>query len=128
MIYMKFKKILLTAVFTSASFLAATSHAGVVGSDTVLTQIQGEYSKQQLVSMVSNEDVLAKLETLGVDAQTAQTKISQMTNSELLAFNQQLNDAPAGGIVGTAITVFIVLAVLDLLGVTDLFTFIDPIN
>ena len=128
MIYMKFKKILLTAVFTSASFLAATSHAGVVGSDTVLTQIQGEYSKQQLVSMVSNEDVLAKLEALGVDAQTAQTKISQMTNSELLAFNQQLNDAPAGGIVGTAITVFIVLAVLDLLGVTDLFTFIDPIN
>ncbi|MDU0112985.1 PA2779 family protein [Psychrosphaera aquimarina] len=125
---MKFKKILLTAVFTSASFLAATSHAGVVGSDTVLTQIQGEYSKQQLVSMVSNEDVLAKLEALGVDAQTAQTKISQMTNSELLAFNQQLNDAPAGGIVGTAITVFIVLAVLDLLGVTDLFTFIDPIN
>ncbi|MFT6528880.1 MAG: flagellar motor component MotA [Psychrosphaera sp.] len=128
MIYMKFKKILLTAVFTSASFLAATSNAGVVGSDTVLTQIQGEYSKQQLVSMVSNEDVLAKLEALGVDAQTAQTKISQMTNSELLAFNQQLNDAPAGGIVGTAITVFIVLAVLDLLGVTDLFTFIDPIN
>ena len=125
---MKFKKILLTAVFTSASFLAATSHAGVVGSDTVLTQIQGEYSKQQLVSMVSNEDVLAKLEALGVDAQTAQTKINQMTNSELLAFNQQLNDAPAGGIVGTAITVFIVLAVLDLLGVTDLFTFIDPIN
>jgi len=125
---MKFKKILLTAVFTSASFLAATSNAGVVGSDTVLTQIQGEYSKQQLVSMVSNEDVLAKLEALGVDAQTAQTKISQMTNSELLAFNQQLNDAPAGGIVGTAITVFIVLAVLDLLGVTDLFTFIDPIN
>ncbi|MBU2917151.1 PA2779 family protein [Psychrosphaera sp. F3M07] len=125
---MKFKKILLTAVFTSASFLAATSHAGVVGSDTVLTQIQGEYSKQQLVSMVSNEDVLAKLEALGVDAQTAQTKISHMTNSELLAFNQQLNDAPAGGIVGTAITVFIVLAVLDLLGVTDLFTFIDPIN
>lgn len=128
MIYMKFKKILLTAVFTSASFLAATSNAGVVGSDTVLTQIQGEYSKQQLVSMVSNEDVLAKLEALGVDAQTAQTKISQMTNSELLVFNQQLNDAPAGGIVGTAITVFIVLAVLDLLGVTDLFTFIDPIN
>lgn len=125
---MKFKKILLTAVFTSASFLASTSHAGVVGSDTVLTQIQGEYSKQQLVSMVSNEDVLAKLEALGVDAQTAQTKISHMTNSELLAFNQQLNDAPAGGIVGTAITVFIVLAVLDLLGVTDLFTFIDPIN
>ena len=40
----------------------------------------------------------------------------------------QINDAPAGsGIVGTIVTVLVVVAVLDLLGITDAYSFIDPI-
>ena len=50
-----------------------------------------------------------------------------MTNAELEAFNSQLNDMPAGGVVGTIVTVLVVVAVLDLMGITDVYPFIRPI-
>jgi flagellar motor component MotA len=51
-----------------------------------------------------------------------------MTNDELIAFNQNMNEMPAGGIVGAVVTVLAVIAILDLLGVTDVYPFIRPIN
>jgi hypothetical protein len=51
-----------------------------------------------------------------------------MTNSEISQLNSQLNDAPAGGVVGAVLTVLAIIAILDLVGVTDVYPFIRPIN
>jgi hypothetical protein len=52
-----------------------------------------------------------------------------MTSAEITALNSQMQDMPAAGsIAGTVLTVLIVITVLDLLGVTDVFSFIDPIT
>ena len=51
-----------------------------------------------------------------------------MTQSELNSLNEQMNNMPAGGIVGAIVTVLAVVALLDLFGVTDVYPFIRPIN
>ncbi|MBU2181270.1 MAG: PA2779 family protein, partial [Gammaproteobacteria bacterium] len=45
----------------------------------------------------------------------------------LNALNTQLNEMPAGGIIGTIVTVLVVVAVLDLMGITDVYPFIRPL-
>ncbi len=69
-----------------------------------------------------------KLVQLGVSQQDAAQRIANMTDAELAALNSQLHEMPAGGVVGTIVTVLVVVAVLDLMGITDVYPFIRPIN
>ena len=54
-------------------------------------------------------------------------RIANMTQEELASLNTQMNEMPAGGIVGTIVTVLVVIAVLDVMGITDVYPFIRPI-
>lgn len=101
--------------------------AGVYSSDQVVAQQQHQYSKQQVLSFVDSAEVQQKLVELGVSPDDAKQRIAAMTTAELDALNNELNDMPAGGIVGVIITVLVVVAVLDLMGITDVYPFIRPI-
>ena len=106
----------------------STASAGVYTSNDVLNQAQYQFSKQQVLTMVDSQDVLAQLEQLGVNPIDAKNRINNMTQSELNSLNEQMNNMPAGGIVGAIVTVLAVVALLDLFGVTDVYPFIRPIN
>jgi hypothetical protein len=101
--------------------------AGVYTSEQAMASQQLQYNKQQVLNIVDRADVQRKLSDLGVSAVDARLRVESMTNAELLAFNQQMNETPAGGITGTIVTVMVVVAVLDLMGITDVYPFIRPI-
>lgn len=123
-------KNIVTALALSATLLVSTSpvYAGMVSSADVMTQQQMNYDKNQILGFVDQAEVLEKLQALGVNPEDAKSRIANLTPTELAEFNKQMNEAPAGGIVGTVVTVLVVIAVLDLLGVTNVFSFIKPIN
>jgi hypothetical protein len=102
--------------------------AGSYSSDQVIAQQQFQYNKQQVLSFVSDATVQQKLVELGVSPADAAQRIANMTHDELNALNSQLNEMPAGGIVDTVVTVLVVVAVLDLMGLTDVYPFINPIR
>ncbi|WP_088330400.1 PA2779 family protein [Lacimicrobium sp. SS2-24] len=102
--------------------------AGPYSSDDVIASEQHQYNKQQILSFLAHDEVQNQLVALGVSRENAQRRIANMTKEELNALNNQINDMPAGGIVGTIVTVLVVVAVLDLMGVTDVYPFIRPIN
>jgi hypothetical protein len=101
--------------------------AGVYSSEQAISQQQYELNKQQVIALVNKPEVQQKFSFLGVNAADAKIRVESMTNQELVAFNQQINDMPAGGIVGTIVTVLVVVAVLDLMGLTDVYPFIRPL-
>lgn len=101
--------------------------ADVLSSKEILASEQVLYSKEQMLAYVDTDEVQAKLITLGVDPAFAQSRVASMTSSELATFNARMQDMPAGGIVDAVVTVLAVIALLDLLGVTDVYPFIDPI-
>ena len=103
-------------------------HAEAISSDSVMQTQSAQYNKQQLLAMVSREDVQNKLMSLGVDSNDAVARINGMTESEIAKLNQELNQAPAGGVVGAVLTVLAIIAILDLVGVTDVYPFIRPVN
>jgi uncharacterized protein HemX len=120
-----FLKTSLTAALLVLSLGQAS--AGVYTSEQAISSQQFQYNKQQVMSMVDTADVQQKLTNLGVSPADAKLRIASMTNQELMTFNQQINEMPAGGILGTIVTVLVVVAVLDLMGITDVYPFIRPI-
>jgi hypothetical protein len=102
--------------------------AGIYTSDQVIAQQQHQYTQQQVLSFVDSAQVQSKLMELGVSPADARLRIANMTTAELDALNNQLNEMPAGGNVGTIVNVLVVVAVLDLMGITDVYPFIRPIS
>jgi hypothetical protein len=101
--------------------------AGVYSSEQVLATQQHKYNKEQVMAFVDSYAVQQKLTALGVNHADAKMRIASMTQEELASLNTQMNEMPAGGIVGTIVTVLVVVAVLDLMGITDVYPFIRPI-
>ncbi|KKL01627.1 hypothetical protein EIK76_09675 [Rheinheimera mesophila] len=102
--------------------------AAVFSSEQVIAKQQFNFNKQQVLSFVDSAEVQNKLIELGVSPADAKQRIANMTAEELNALNTQMNDMPAGGVVGAIVTVLAIIALLDLLGVTDVYPFINPIN
>ncbi|WAJ69163.1 PA2779 family protein [Catenovulum adriaticum] len=102
--------------------------AGLYESNQVIQSQEYSFNKNQILSYVDSEQVQNKLTELGISVADAKNRIANMTHEELASLNQQLNeDAVAGGIVGTIITVLVVVAVLDVMGITDVYPFIRPL-
>ena len=104
------------------------ANAAVFSSEQVIAKQQFNFNKQQVLSFVDSAEVQNKLIELGVSPADAKQRIANMTAEELNALNTQINDMPAGGVVGAIVTVLAIIALLDLLGVTDVYPFINPIS
>ena len=101
--------------------------AAVFSSEQVIANQQFHFNKQQVLSYVDSAEVQNKLIELGVSPADAKQRIANMTAEELNALNSQMNEMPAGGIVGVVVTVLVVVVVTDLMGLTDVYPFINPI-
>ena len=109
-------------------FGMSQANAAVFSSEHVMAKQQFNFNKQQVLSFVDSAEVQNKLIELGVSPADAKQRIANMTAEELNALNTQMNDMPAGGVVGAIVTVLAIIALLDLLGVTDVYPFINPIS
>lgn len=125
---MKYLKKIAIGCFSATVLMSGSVHAEAISSDTVMQTQVAQYNKTQLINMVNRSDVQSKLISLGVDSNDAIARINAMTDSEIAQLNDEINQAPAGGIVGAVLTVLAVIAILDLVGVTDVYPFIRPVN
>ncbi len=56
----------------------------------------------------------------------AKQRVASMTDEEVRALNQKMEEMPAGGgVVGVVIIIFLVLVITDLVGWTDVFPFVN---
>jgi hypothetical protein len=125
---MKILKKIAIGCFSATVLMAGSVHAEAISSDSVMQTQAAHYNKQQLIDMVNRADVQSKLVSLGVDSNQAIARINGMTDSEIAQLNDEINQAPAGGVVGAVLTVLAIIAILDLIGVTDVYPFIRPVN
>ena len=110
-------------VNTALLGIPGTAMAGTVGTQTML-QLEARQAKvDELQQAMLRDDVREALVALGVTPQAAQERIATLTDQELLALEQQIDTLPAGGSLLAVIgIVFVILLILDLTGVTNVFT------
>lgn len=117
------KKNLILLVFSMALLPLATAQAqtGLVSSQEALALDQAG-SAQQVQAWLQRDEVAAELTALGVDPALAQARVAALSPEELDAMLDRMHDMPAGaGVIEILGVTFLVLIVLDLIGVINIF-------
>ncbi|WP_137888119.1 PA2779 family protein [Pseudomonas sp. 2FE] len=104
------------------------ANAAMLGTAEVLAEQQQQVDREHLLAMLDDQGVQKKLASLGVERTQVADRINSLTNAELAQFNQQLNEAPAGGFIGIIVLFLVIFIITDLLCATDIFTFVKCIN
>ena len=73
-----------------------TARAGLIGADQAAAGATGA-ERAMLLSTLDRADVVAQLQTAGVDPRAARERVQSMTDQEVRAVAQDLQSAPAGG-------------------------------
>lgn len=125
--FKKWISIVLAAHLANFAVLS-TGHASMISTDAVArTQDAASVAtltpKEELARSLMREDVQAELARMGVSADDAHARIAALTDDEAAQLNQQIQQAPAGGIIGVIVFVFLVLLITDILGLTKVFPF-----
>ncbi len=101
--------------------LTSISHAGLIGTQTLV-----ETEQQQNVTGVkvflASEQVRNQMANLGVNTDEINGRLAALTTEELRLLQEQIDSLPAGGDALAVIgVVFLVLLILELVGVTNIF-------
>lgn len=115
---------LVTLLATSllAASLQGAAFGGVISTQQYLISLDREATLARIDAVLAREEVQSKLEQYGVDPVAAEGRIAALTDQELELLAAELESLPAGGdllaVVGIA---FVVLLILELVGVIDIF-------
>lgn len=125
----------LLAIVLSASVLNATAvpaaHAALIPTEEaarLANTSQAESGHARLSAAFARDDVRTELLRQGVDPALAQARIAALTDAEATRLADQIDSAPAGGIIGAILLVFFVLLFTDILGLTKVFPFTRSIR
>ncbi len=127
------KKLGVTVVSLSMLGLQlAPAQAAMIGTEQLVQQERSQVDRTQLLSMLERQDVQAQLIELGVDPNDAKDRVAGMTDAQVAELNDRLTDLPAGEGVGTVLgillIIFLVFVITDVIGATNIFPFIHPVN
>jgi len=125
--YNAIQKALIILMVTSG-FYASYAQARPIPTQALISAHGHSYSKTDFQTALASEELKAQLEEMGVDPEQLNDRIASLTASEIVKLNAELEQQPAGGIVGALVTVFAVLVVTDMLCATNVFTFVKCIN
>ena len=101
---------------------AQAAPAGMIGTAYMLDDESRAASLSRIEVLLARQDVATQLEAFGVDQALVVERLNGLSHAELLELEGQLDAQVAGGdIIGLIGAVFVVLLILELVGVTDIF-------
>ena len=106
-----------------------TVRAAMIKTETVLTLSTVNDVRENLNQFLKREDVQAIMTAQGISPAEAKARVDSLSDAEIMQIADKMDQLPAGGsalgvIVGAAVFIFVVLLITDILGFTDIFTFV----
>ncbi|MDZ7842262.1 MAG: PA2779 family protein [Gammaproteobacteria bacterium] len=106
----------------STTFAGAVN-AAMVGTQSAVTMEQRAEYVSDIKGWLAQDNVQQQLVELGVDPASASERVAGMTAAELQKLHTQIDQLPAGaGVIEVIGIVFVVLLILELVGVTNIFS------
>ncbi len=121
--------ILIFVTFSTFSIISTPVRAAMVDTGEIFRQNQQDLSRNRINIFLDRSEVHKYLVDWGVNPDEAKARVDSLTDEEIENIASRMDQLPAGGdafgvIVGAALIVFIVLLLTDILGLTDVFTFV----
>lgn len=124
-----FRRVTATVLSASIVFsgMAYAAPSALIGTEQIAAAVApaaASDSRARLLGALERADLVAALEARGVSVSDVRTRVDALTDAEAAQLLVQIDQAPAGAdIVGVLFTVFIILLVTDILGLTKVFPF-----
>jgi len=125
------KRIMVLLVsFTFFTTYSLPAWSGIVTTDQLIQEQFETLDKASLTAMLDRDDVRQQLVERGVDPEYAKARIASLSDAQIEELKGGIDTLPAGSsAVAILIAVLLVLVILDIVGVTNIFTFIhSPSN
>lgn len=97
----------------------------LVSTQSALDSLQISAERERINDLLARADVREQLVNYGVELNEVEARVAALSDQEVQQMAEQLDKMPAGAnaVVGALLTVFIILLVTDLLGLTHVFPF-----
>jgi hypothetical protein len=117
------RRLVLPLVMSVFSLGAVSSAQAAIITPGQAISAEAEVRHLQTVqAFMARDDVRQNLEALGIDPATAAERAAQLSPQELAQLSGDIESLPAGGVLEVLGIVLVVLLVLELVGVTNIFT------
>lgn len=115
-----------TAGAVFATTLPVPAQARLISTDSVLAGQASNAERQRVQDFLARADVRQQMQSLGVSADEASSRVAALSDQEIHRIAGQLPDEPAGGdglgvIIGAAVLIFVILLITDIAGLTKVF-------
>jgi hypothetical protein len=106
------------------------AQAALVSTEQLLTTGDGPAERARVMAFLERADVREQIVALGVDPNEAAARVQALSDAQVRQIAGQLDQLPAGQsavgiIVGAILLVFLILLLTDLLGLTNVFPFVN---
>ena len=103
--------------------------AALIDTETAMNSIPGDDARNKLNQFLAREDVRDALIANGIDPLEAKRRIDALSDEEVKSISDRIEELPAGSgaiefLIVVLLALFLLFIILDLTGVTDVFTFI----
>ena len=106
------------------------TQAAMIGTDQIINPAPTHQAGDHVKEFLSSEAAQQQLLELGVSPEEVTRRIDSLSDSELARINRGIDQLNAGGesVLGVLLIIFIVFVITDVIGATDIFPFIRPVN
>lgn len=123
----------LAALLFVNTLYVGVAQAHLVTTDQVIQSETAVRDRAKVMSFLTRADVREQMQALGVNPSEAAARLHSLSDAEVSRIAGKIDTLPAGqdivgAAVGLLVLVLLVLVILDILGVTNAFTFIKPIR
>ena len=88
-------------------------HAGLIGTDQVVSAAQAAAARGTVASVMNRSDVAGQLQAMGLSPQAAKDRVAALTDAEVAKLAGQIEALPAGAnSTAAAIIIFVIIGVL----------------
>ena len=106
------------------------AQAALVRTEQLLAAGDGAAERARVLAFLERADVREQIVALGVDPNEAAARVQALSDAQVREIAGQLDQLPAGQsaigiIVGAILLVFLILLLTDLLGLTNVFPFVN---
>jgi len=98
--------------------------AEMVSTQSTVNKAQVQQQRAKILEFYERGAVKSALQKHGLSAQEAKARVAKLSDAQIQLLSSKINKMPAGAGAEGILVVFLLLVVLELMGVTNIFSFI----
>ena len=122
----RYQRVIAASLMTSicAMSMPVSGYASMISTEDAIMSVNGVQDRAKVDQFFQREDVQIALQEKGISYESAKARIDAMSDAEVAALANRVDEAPAGGdVLGIAFAVFVILLITYILGLTKVFPF-----